>query len=303
MTIRTTRRGSARTLAILGLLAVSACANGASCAQRKVAKLALTGDAPVPVVEVRIDGRGARMVLDTGAQEVFLTPSGARRLGLREEPGLQARAAGIGGSVGVMGTTLDRLSLGSSDLHAIRAAVVDQELPRAGTMRLDGLLGMAALNHYDIDLNMAAHTATLYAGPACDGGLPRWPGMQRIAARSLNGVFVIPVKLDAHSYTAMIDSGSQSNVLFTDARGIAFALHNRLPGGLLHGVGPDATHGFEARFARLEVGSETLRDVPFVVTARRAGAPDIVLGQPFLARHRVWFSAQRRALFVAPASS
>ncbi len=302
MTIRATRRGAARTLVALGLLTLGACATGGSCTLRKVAQLPLAADSPVAVAQVRIDGRAAMMVLDTGAQEVFLTPSGARRLGLREDPGLRGQAAGIGGTVTALGTTLGTLSLGAGELRDIRAAVVNQELPQAGAVRVDGLLGMSALNHYDIDLNMAARHATLYAGPVCADGPPRWPGMQRIEARSLNGVFVIPVKLDSHPYQAMVDSGSQSNVLFTDARGIAFALRHRLPGGLLHGVGPNSTHAFEARFARLEVGHETLQDVPFVVTERRPGAPDIVLGQPFLARHRVWFSAQRRALFVAPGS-
>ncbi len=298
---RATRRGAARTLALLGLLALGACAAGSSCTLQKEADLPLTAGSPLPVVQVGINGRDATMVLDTGAQDVFLTPGGARRLGLRLNPRVRGRAAGIGGSVEAMGTTLGRLSLGSSELRGVPAAVVNQNLPAAGAVSVDGLLGMSVLDRYDVELDMAAHRAALYAGTACAASPPRWAGMQRIAARSLNGVFVIPVKLDGRRFEAMIDSGSQTNVLFTDARGIAFALRHGLQGGRLHGVGPNFAHAFNVSFARLEVGRETLHEVPFVVTARRPGAPDIVLGQPFLAQHLVWLSAQRQAVFVAPA--
>ena len=295
-----TRRGTARTLVVLGLLVLGACATGGTCTLHRVADLPMAAGSPVSVAQVRINGQDAMMVLDTGAQGVFLTPRGARRLGLRENPRVRGRAAGIGGSVEAVGATLDQLSLGASEMRGVPASVVNQELPAAGAVSVDGLLGTTVLDHYDLALDMAARRATLYAGAACAASPPRWSGVQRIAARSLNGVFVIPVKLDGRSFEAMIDSGSQSNVLFTDTTGIAFALRHRLPGGRLRGLGPNFAHAFQVRFAHLTVGDETLREVPFVVTARRPGTPDIVLGQPFLAQHRVWFSAQRQAVFVAP---
>ncbi len=300
MTQRAYRRGAARSLLLLGLLALGACATGQTCTLHKVAELPMAAGISLPVVHVRIDGRDATMLLDTGAQGVFLTPSGARALGVQADPRFRGTATGIGGTVAAFGVRLDRVSLGPSVLQGVPAGVMTQNLPPAGGATIDGLFGVSVIDHYDLDLDMAAGRAAFYAGQACAASPPQWPGMQRIPARSLNGVFVISVKLDGRPFQAMIDSGSQENVLFTDARGIAVARRHRLPGRVLRGVGPLLTHAFVARFATLEVGRETLHGVDMVVTARRPGTPDLVLGQPFLSRHRVWFSAQRGMLFIAP---
>lgn len=319
----TTRWGVARSMAllgarlgaVLGMLALGACAaggggpadgqvagGGGTCSLKPVAELAMLPVAPVPLVRVGINGQEAIMVLDTGAQGVFVVPEAAERLGLHASPGLLGNALGIGGSEAARGAILNRLTLGSTELHQVKANLLAQTLPIRGVMGVDGLLGMSVLDHYDIDLDMKSRKATLYAGDACATSPPHWAGMQRLEARSLNGVFVIPVRLDGRELNAMIDSGAEADVLFTDARGIAMARNYRLPGQVLRGVGPHMTDAFVARFAQLDVGGETMRGVPVVVTQRRAGTPDMILGQSFLARHRVWFSAQRRALFVAAAS-
>jgi predicted aspartyl protease len=290
--------------ALVGLLALGACAGGGvgGCGLVPAAELAMAPEAPLPVVVVRIDGHDARMVLDTGAQGVFLMPGAADRLGLHQDPLLRGHASGIGGSVDELGVMLDRVQLGSAVLEHVPANVLQQSLRIAGPLEVDGLLGMSVLDRYDVEIDMKARRAVLYAGNACEAGPPRWQGMQRIEARSLNGSFVIPVALDGRDLNALIDTGAQADVLFTDAGGIAFAQQHRLPGRVLRGVGPNLTDAFIARFDSLRVGGEMLTGVPLVVTEQRPGTPDMILGQSFLARHRVWFSAQRRAFFVAPAA-
>jgi clan AA aspartic protease (TIGR02281 family) len=301
MTSRATRAGAARALLLLGLLALGACAGGAGggCGLVPAATLAMAPGVPLPVVDVSIDGKPARMVLDTGAQGVFLMPEAAERLGLHQDPLLRSHASGIGGSVEELAVMLDRVQLGTAALEHVPAAVLQQSLRIAGPVEIDGLLGMSVLDRYDVEIDMNARRAVLYAGRACEAGPPQWQGMQRIEARSLNGSFVIPVRLDGRDLQALIDTGAQADVLFTDAGGIAFAQQHRMPGRVLRGVGPNLTDAFIARFDALEVGDEVLRGVPVVVTQQRPGTPDMILGQSFLARHRVWFSAQRRALFVA----
>lgn len=298
-------RGAARTggvgaLLLAALLALGGCAATETCTLHPVATLPMMPGVPLPLVAVQVNGRDATMVLDTGAAGVLFTPSGAAVLGLRADPKRTATATGVGGSVTAMGVTLERISFGPSVIRNVPAEVLGQNLPRVGDVAIDGALGMPVIDHYDLDLDMRARQATLYAGEACRKSPPDWPGMQRIRARSLEGLFVIPVRVDGHAFTALVDSGSQENVLFTDARGIAFARAHQLPGHALHGVGPRLAHAFMARFDRLEVGDETMRGVAMVVTERHTGTPDVILGQPFLARHHVWFSAQRGTLFIAP---
>lgn len=294
------RAGAVRAVLLALLLALGGCAASETCSLHAVATLPMLPDAPLPVVQVDVNGRQAAMVLDTGAAGVLFTPSGAAALGLHGDPGRTTTTTGIGGTVPATYVTLQQVSFGPSVLRNVPAAVLGEDLPRVGSAAIDGMLGMPVIDHYDLDLDMRARQATLYAGQACSRSPPDWPGMQAVPARSLDGRFVIPVKLDGRSFMALIDTGSQGNVLFTDARGIAAARAHALPGHLLHGVGPNLAHAFLARFDRLDVGRETLRGVTMVVTERRAGTPDVILGQPFLARHHVWFSAQRGTLFLAP---
>jgi clan AA aspartic protease (TIGR02281 family) len=291
-----------RTLLLLGLLALGACASGGTCTLKPAADLSMMPGMKLPVVPVRVNGQDALFLLDTGAQGVVLTQRAANRLGLREDPRRSVAASGIGGSTRQLNVTLDELSIGSLVLHAVPAGVLQQDLPSAGSVPVDGLLGMSVLGHYDFELDMAAGKAVLYAGTACADSPPQWTGMQRIPASALNGVFVIPVTLEGRPFKAMLDSGSQTDVLLTDAQGFAYARSHRLPGRALRGVGPELAHAFMAEFDRLDVGGETLRAVPMVVTERRPGLPDVILGQPFLSRHRVWFSAQRDSVFIAPAA-
>lgn len=297
---RAWRQRAAQTLLLCGLLALGACASNGSCTLSPVAELKMIPGMVLPVVPARINGHHALLLLDTGAQGTVLTQRAANRLGVHEDPRQSVSASGIGGSTTQLNVTLDQLTLGSVELRGVHAGVLQQDLPSAGSVPVDGLLGMSVLDRYDLELDTAAQKAVLYAGRACAGSQPQWAGMQRIAAGSLNGVFVITVRLDGRPLKAMLDSGSQTDVLLTDAQGIAYARGHRLPDRALRGVGPELTHAFLAEFDKLDVGDETLRAVPMVVTRRRPGLPDVILGQTFLERHRVWFSAQRSTLFLAP---
>jgi aspartyl protease family protein len=75
----------------------------------------------------QVNGASINFMVDTGASIVALTPEDAQRAGIHL-PDQRAYARGLGGTVEVTPVTIDRLSFGSVEARAVRAAVAD-ELP------------------------------------------------------------------------------------------------------------------------------------------------------------------------------
>jgi hypothetical protein len=53
------------------------------------------------------------------------------------------------------------------------------------------------------------------------------------------------------------------------------------------------------RFARLQVGGETLRDRAIIVTNLRLQDADLILGVDFLQQRRMWLSYGSRQIFLS----
>lgn len=82
-------------------------------------------------------------MLDTGATAVAVPARLAGKLGLK--PGAEQRAITANGSVIVRTTVIDRLALGSIELHDIRASI------NPGMTGNEVLLGMSALKNLDFN--------------------------------------------------------------------------------------------------------------------------------------------------------
>jgi hypothetical protein len=80
--------------------------------------------------------------------------------------------------------------------------------------------------------------------------------------------------------------------------GVSGAALDRDPVANLRGVGAQLVESRAHRFARLEIGGETLRDQVIVVTDLRLQDADLVLGVDFLRLRRVWLSYGSRQIFL-----
>ena len=89
--------------------------------------------------QARIDGRAVKVLVDTGASVVALTPEDAARLGLRPSPGeFRHSVQTANGQTLAAAVTLDEVRIGSARVEDVEALIVRDGLPYS-------LLGMSYL--------------------------------------------------------------------------------------------------------------------------------------------------------------
>lgn len=97
-------------------------------------------------IEAMINGRHkARLMLDTGASSVLLSPAFAKKIGLKLSGcGGMSSTLADGSSVSSQSTTLDKVKVGSVSANKVSAHVIGTST----VQNYDGLLGMSFLNNF-----------------------------------------------------------------------------------------------------------------------------------------------------------
>ncbi len=103
---------------------------------------------PLPLISVKIDGRQAYFILDTGAPGVVIDPQFAAELGIK----LQASGSGVfagGKSAAVQTGTVPVMQLGSLTLHAVETdALPTRMVSFFAPKRVDGIIGTVFLERF-----------------------------------------------------------------------------------------------------------------------------------------------------------
>ncbi len=251
------------------------------------------------IVPVMLDGRKARLVLDTGAERSVLTLSAVQRLGLPLDRWVETTLRGAGG----MFETHANADIGSATLGGWRLyqypaqsglsfAVTATELGG-----VDGLLGADMLRHFTLDLDMPRRRLTLglpSAAAFSPSALPLsllWPNL-----------LLAPVRLDGRNLTALIDTGATESLV--NARGLyrLGLTPERLardPIAVTLAVGGDFATRLQ-RFSELQIGAVSL-PAPVLQTADvPEAAYDLTLGLDVLGRHEVLLSYAPLAMELRP---
>lgn len=119
------------------------------------------------LVQASIDGQGPfSLIVDTGSDELVLTPPVARRLRLTLRAAGSATGAGSG-STPIFLTHVAGFALGSLRVTNVPAAVLDlSPIARAfGFPRLDGVIGYTILQKYRMEVDMDHQRLTLSSLP------------------------------------------------------------------------------------------------------------------------------------------
>jgi predicted aspartyl protease len=257
-----------------------------------------------PIVTLLANGMPVTMLLDTGAETTILTPGAAKRLGAqRPQVEFDRQLRGVAGSLRTAEVELHSFTIGGVAIPWRRVRVAPINVVSIFSGPLDGVLGADSLNSFDIDLDLPNNRITFYSRQACPGAAPAWtePYITMAAGRSKGDHLFFPVQLDGHKINAFIDTGAQSTVLSSGAAlalGLTPVLLARDRAAVLRGAGPEQLSGRVHRFARLEIGRETIRNPEIIVADLNLSDADLVLGIDIVRPWRIWLSYGAQKIFL-----
>jgi len=238
-----------------------------------IGSMPLASDAPLPVVEVRIDGRPARLLVDTGAIETILDRS----------------FAGAGDT-----KWISELALGSFVLKDVPAFVRDlSPLARSLQTELDGIVGVEVLRRTHATLDYVEGWLVVHADPAAPER-----GATDVPFHVFRGRYLsMPVAIEGHEPAPfLVASGGTFAVALSDD---ALRASGRDPASLRREADGLARYAI----SRLTIGTLTVSEIPAVHGVFPRSASDDagvdfagVVSQQLLAGFKVTIDAGRRVL-------
>lgn len=299
------RRAVSRTGVLTGVLSgvLIAAPAARACRVERRADLPVALADGFALVTATVGDRTASFVLDTGAQDVLLTPEAVVRLALPRDPARRTLVLGTGGAVVADNALLPGLALGGAGSGGVGLgprSVPVSPLPGlpAADPPVAGLLGASLLARYDLDLDLPAGRVALHDVHDCPAGVRPFPVPYVMAPLLLTpqGEPFVTVLVDGVPLEALLDTGSRGTVLTETAAARA---------GLAP-AGEGVTHGAEgvdmtlrtATVREMRLGWDVMRDVSVGVAPLRLARGDMLLGADYFAGRRVWLSYSGRRVFV-----
>lgn len=274
------------------------------CGLHMVARMPLEVQDELLVVPAGINGEWVRLVVDTGAERTMIADATAERLALPHDPRHTTRWVSVGGTTITNDVTIGRLVLGGVHFPLTRIALGTFTLRSEHGLNADGLLGADVLLAYDMDIDVPGGKLTLYSARRCPQDRLPWqePAAEITGIRASKDRLLMPFELDGMAGMAILDTGSQRNVVGADmARRLG--LDSRTMAGdpvvRQHGVGPAEVVAHVHQFSLLRVGPMAQRSPALAVMESDAGMGDAVVGQEFLLGQRVWLSFRNRQIYVS----
>ncbi len=263
-----------------------------------------------PVVVVKINGRPARALIDTGAASSLLSEAAARRMGLTLRPAA-ARMGGMGGAFETYVVDV-KLNLAGADTPV-------RMLAGGRTSDVDLLIGDDLLHVFDVEFDLAHGIVRLMKGQGCrDVDMPYWADGYSEApllrpSQDGDDHFVTPVRLNGREVRAYLDSGAEASLAtLAAARRAGVAVAASAPTARGRGLGPGQVAISFAPLQSFEIGGERIAntrlsfgDVFAGDTYEKTGShlpqrmavEDMLLGADFLAAHRVMLSPSHHKMF------
>ncbi len=256
------------------------------------------------VVPAGINGKWVRLVVDTGAERTTIAKTTAERLELPRDPRYTTRAQGVGGITTTTDVRPDRFVLGGVHFPLDRIAVGTFTLRTDRGLDADGLLGADVLLAFDLDIDVPGGKLTLYHATTCPQLHLPWtqPAVLLTGVRAHKDRLMVPITLDGVDGTAFLDTGAQVNLIsgsMVQRMGLTSQTFANDPTIRQHGVGPAEVISHVHRFDRLRIGPVVQQPAVLTVMDGDAGFGDALIGEQFLAGHRVWISFRSLQVYVS----
>jgi len=253
-----------------------------------------------PIIEVSINGKAVRMLVDTGAQGSAVTPETVNELGLPRDSNRRTTVMTVGGQAVSRNVILEKLSFAnivySNRSISVTALEGGMKEPAAG------IIGSDVLIDFDVEFDFPQHTLTLYRPTGCTPIRPPWDGQYQTISASVSNrhQLLFPVELNGQSVSALFDTGSRGETVSratANSIGITDAQLDNDPSTTgTSGQFKYATR--RHRFDSLAVGTDTFHDIPLDVVDFHQTGVDIMVGADYMHWRRFFLSYSSGLLFI-----
>jgi hypothetical protein len=271
------------------------------------------------------------MLVDTGGFFSEITPSAVDELRLgTHHVGLQL--------IGVAGDTTNVVARAPFVIGNLHADNMDlMVMPPVHRFAPDvtdaaGILAPNLLRSYDVDLDFGGRKFNLLSQDHCDGKVVYWPA-DAVAvvpfAINSDGHIIVPVTVDGHKFSAMLDTGATNTVFNLEVAKSAFSLtlgnaETPVRGDVAGAPGSTTyTHRFAAlSLEGISVANPTVELLPDLMRNKRmdpkdsleggtrlpdpsraVGLGDMILGMDILHHLHVYIAYKEEKLYITPASA
>jgi predicted aspartyl protease len=290
---------------VLPLLAHAA-GDAGSCKYVPIAKMNIdvSNTASQATVMATVNGKPARMLIDTGATTRFMR-GGAERLGLRLEP-TGGYAYGVGGASISYVAYVNDFSVGASHTGKTMVPVIGS----AGVGPNDGVVGADFLLQTDMELSLADKTMQFFRASGCgDTYLAYWDSnaieIPFVGRHGDTAKPLVEVELNGVKMTAILDTGAMVSVVTRHAAervGVRLDTPQARKSGKVGGFGEASLDSWIADFKSFRMGDETVKNPQLIVMddmPQGQDQIDLLLGIDFLRAHHVLFAMSQNRLYMS----
>jgi tetratricopeptide (TPR) repeat protein len=294
--------------ALLALGSAVAAPAQAACQLQQLVQLPVTMVGAQPTVPVKVNGKDALFLVDSGAFYSVISPAAAIRFGLKTVT-TAGEIRGIGGVADTGVTKVDLFTLGELPLHGISFLVADG----AGDA-VAGILGENVLGVADVEYDLADGMVRLFKPDSCGpaDNLGYWAGgaaaqltlqhTARIGSTIDSGRQVQAIgMLDGQRINITFDTGASRSILKLSSAARAGVTPKTIGAkyeGLSTGFGPRAIDTWLAPFQAFALGSEQIQNTTLRMGAIELSNSDMLLGADFFLSHRIYVANSQGKLYL-----
>jgi len=189
----------------------------AGCDLQKVVAMPVQSDGNLLTVNGTLDGHKVKFLIDTALPKSIILAPAATEMGLEVTDSRESwvKAQNLGKTVG--DTTVGQMVVGLLGMKNVRMTVIGQR-EDLGAKDLVAVFGREYLSQFDLEIDLARNTLTLYAPQpaACkDSNLAYWSDKYNVL--SMGKSDLLEAKVNGEEVKAVLDSGEPYSTLSTRA--------------------------------------------------------------------------------------
>ncbi|HWY97056.1 MAG TPA: aspartyl protease family protein [Steroidobacteraceae bacterium] len=276
------------------------------CKIAKVVDLPITMNSLRPTIDVKINNRDAKFILDSGAFYSMISSATAAEYNLKTTHApLGLTVVGIGGAADVRVATVKEFSIVGITLKNREFLVGGSDVGNAG------LLGQNLLEQFDVEYDLATGVIRLFHTEDCDHTLLAYwlaPGqayssmpIDRIDPwhpHTIGVAYVndkqIRVEFDTGAFTSLLSlKAAERAGVKPDSPGVVAS-------GYTSGIGRGVTKEYIAPFASFKIGDgEEIKNTKLRIADIGVDNADMLVGADFFVSHRIFVANREHKLFLS----